>query len=396
MVANALEKTSIAVGVMPLADAAPMIVAQAKGYFAAEGLDVEITYERAWAAIRDKLAAERLDAAQMLAPMPLAATMGIDATPTPMVTSLTLNLNGNAIVVSNALFERLAPYREGDGAIGWAQALRRLIEADRANGRAPLVFAHVYPFSTHHYELRYWLAAAGIRPDHDLNLIVVPPPQAVDQLAAGRIDGFCVGAPWGQVAERTGVGRRLVSKYQIWNNSPEKVLGVTRAWADSYPNTHLALVKALLAAGRWLDQAENRAEAARLMHDSGLIDADEASLSASLAAQPVDGPFGPGLIFHRGAAGFPWVSQAQWFVEQMQRWQQAPPSVDAAKVAAAVFLPALYRRAAAALGISAPLNDGKAEGLHAEAWPLAGSLSEIVMGADRFLDGAHYEGATRV
>jgi len=387
-----LEKPALRVGVVPLADAVPIVVAQAKGFFARHGLDVEITLEHAWAAVRDKLSADRLDAAQMLAPMPLAATLGIDAVPTPMVAALTLNLNGNAIVVSNALHERLSAMRHSEeiGALGWAQALKRLIESDRAAGRPQLVFSHVYTYSAHHYELRYWLAAGGIRPDYDLNLIVVPPPLAVAQLAAGRIDGFCVGAPWGDVAERAGVGRRIVSKYLIWNNSPEKVLGVTRAWAEANPNTHLALVSALIEASRWLDQAENRAEAARLLAETGYLEAAPECITAALAPRAPDHPLGQGLVFHAGAAGFPWVSQARWFVEQMQRWQQVLKTVDAAQTAAAVYRPDIYRAAAARVGVSAPTVDYKSEGEHRLPWQLDGTDGVIDMGPDCLLDAALY------
>ncbi|MBL6750352.1 MAG: ABC transporter substrate-binding protein [Nevskia sp.] len=384
------EKNFLRVGIMPLADSAPIVVAQAKGFFARHGLEVEIALERAWAAVRDKLVAERLDAAQLLAPMPLAATLGLDAVQVPMLTALTLNLNGNSIVVANALHGRLQALRRPDehGALGWAQALRRVIEVDRASGRPSAVFAHVYPFSTHNYELRYWLACAGIRPDHDLNLIAVPPPQAVAQLEAGRIDGFCVGAPWAEVAETLGLGRRIVSSFQIWNNSPEKVLGVTRAWAQAHPATHLALVAAIIEANRWLDRAENRAEAARLLGDGRYIDAPPACIAAALQPGAAEGEFGPGLVFDAGAAGFPWVSQAQWFLQQMRRWHALPADADCAAVAAAVYRPDLYRLAAQQVGAAAPREDRKSEGTHAAAWTLGGSGGTIAMGPDRFVDGA--------
>ncbi len=389
-----LEKTFLRIGIVPLADAAPIVVAQAKGFFTRYGLEVEIALERAWAAVRDKVAADRLDAAQMLAPMPIAATLGLDAVQVPMLTALTLNLNGNAIVVSNSLHSRLLTMQRPNeiGALGWAQALKRVIEADRATGRPLPVFAHVYPFSAHHYELRYWLAAAGIRPDHDLNLIVVPPPQAVAQLEAGRIDGFCVGAPWGEVAESIGVGRRIVSKFQIWNNSPEKVLGVTREWAETHPNTHLAMIAAIIDAGRWLDQPENRAEAARLLSDGRYLDASPDCVVSALTIRPQENDFGPGLVFHTGAAGFPWVSQAQWFIQQMRRWQPLPKDIDAGRIAAEVYRPDLYRAAAERAGVAFPLIDAKTEGTHAAAWTLESTRGTIVMGPDRFFDGAVFPG----
>jgi nitrate/nitrite transport system substrate-binding protein len=388
----ALEKTFLRIGVIPLADAAPLVVAQQKGFFERQGLEVELTLERAWAAVRDKVAAERLDAAHMLAPMPLAATLGLDSVQTPMLTALTLNLNGNAIVVSNSLHSRLAAMKRTDeaGAIGWARAFRRVIEADRATGRPALVLAHVYPFSNHHYELRYWLGAAGIDADHDLNLIVVPPPQMVTQLEAGRIDGFCVGAPWGEMAELLGIGRRIVSKYQIWNNSPEKVLGVTRAWAESHPQTHIALITALIEAGRWLDQPGNRKEAARLMVEGRWLDAPMESVQQALGVRPEGHEFGPGMTFHAGAAGFPWVSQALWLLKQIRHWHRLPAHVDANDVAGEVFRPDLYRAAAERIGVNAPLVDFKTEGSHARPWLLDGAQGAISMGPDCFLDGAHF------
>lgn len=391
---NTLEKYALRIGIMPLADAAPIIIAQNKGYFARQGLEVEISAERAWAAVRDKLVADRLDAAQLLAPLPLAASLGLDAVHVPMQTGLVLSRNGNSIVVSPALHRRLQELlrpEDGGGALAWARALRRLTQEDRAAGRPPLVFAHVYPFSTHHYELRYWLSAGGVHPDHDLNLVVVPPPQAVAQLHSGRIDGFCVGAPWGEVAESTGVGRRIVSKYQIWNNGPEKVLGVTQAWAEQHPQTHLALLTALIEANRWLDLPEHRSEASAILEASGYLDVSAACIAASLAARPVDAEFGPGPVFHAGAAGFPWRSQARWFLVQMRRWPGLPPTFDDATLralAAQVYRPELYRAAAARLGIAAPREDYKTEGAHGEAWILDGEGGPLPMAADRFLDGA--------
>ncbi len=396
------EKPCLRLGLMPLADAAPIVVAQARGYFARHGLDVEIAVERAWAAVRDKVATGVLDAAQMLAPMPLAATLGLDGVRTPMLTAMTLSLNGNAIVVSEDLHARMCAFCEEVGgadeqpkskALVWARALKRLIDFERRSGKPAPVFAHVYPYSTHHYELRYWLAAGGIQPDRDLNLIVVPPPQAVAQLESGRIDGFCVGAPWGEVAERRGVGRRIVSKYQIWNNSPEKVLGVTQAWAALFPRTHLALVAALIEANRWLDQPGNRAEAARLLSEEHYLEAPSACVRDALSCKAADADFGPGLVFHAGAAGFPWRSQARWFLTQMQRWNHLRTDINSNAVTAAVYRPDLFRSAAAMVGVATPAVDEKVEGVHAGNWTLAGSPSAITMGADRFLDHRVFEPA---
>ncbi|TJY58172.1 ABC transporter substrate-binding protein [Sinimarinibacterium sp. CAU 1509] len=385
-----LEKKKLRLGVVPLADAAPIIVARDKGFFEMHGLQVSISVEASWASIRDKLVAGILDGAQMLAPMPIAATLGLDGLGTPMVTALSLNLNGNSIAVSERLYRELHLQRRDAAAAG--RALKDLLIRDRLTGRGPRVFAHVFPFSTHHYELRYWLAASGIDPDHDVRLEVVPPQLMVHNLRDGRIDGFCAGAPWGAVAEIAGSGYRIVNTYQIWNNAPEKVLGVTRDWADANPTTHRALVAALIDACRWLDAAEHRAEGAQLLIDSEVLEAPPAAIRAALDIPVAGDPFfGPGLAFHAGAANFPWVSHAQWFIEQMQRWGQVPADVDAAAVAAKVYLPALYRQAAASLKITSPLEDSKTEGQHDGDWSLEQPSGAIRMGADRFFDGSIFD-----
>lgn len=387
---NAPEKSRLRIGILPLADAAPIVIAQARGHFAQHGLDVSITVENTWAGIRDKLAAGLLDAAHMLAPMPLAATLGIDGIGVPMQTAMSLSLNGNAITVSSALHRRMRLEEDGPRAAG--AALRRVILADRAVQAPPLLFAHVFPYSAHHYELRYWLTGCGIDPDRDLRLVVVPPQQMVQQLQDGRIDGFCVGAPWGTVAERAGLGRSIVSKHQIWNSSPEKVLGVTRDWAERHPQTHLALVAALIEAGRWLDAAANRSHAAQMLKTGDYLrGASLIELEEALAVGDARHPRGPGLLFHAGAANFPWRSHAQWFLAQMQRWGHLPPDTDVAAIAAAVYRPDVYRLAAQRVGQPCPRVDTKPEGLHAGAWAVSSDSGPLLMGPDLLFDGAVFD-----
>src|SRR5690606_4829890 len=193
-----LEKTSLTFGIIPLTDCAPIVVAREKGFFAAQGLDVTVTKESSWANIRDKVALGALDGAHMLAGMPLAATLGIGATRTPTVTAFSMDLNGNGITVSNELYARMVeadPEAMNAPRPTTARALKKVIEADKAAGRPPMTFAMVFPVSTHNYEIRYWMASAGIDPDRDIRLIVVPPPQMVANLSAGNIVGYCVGEP---------------------------------------------------------------------------------------------------------------------------------------------------------------------------------------------------------
>lgn len=384
-----LEKTALRLGLLPLADAAPLAVAKSRGFFARHGLEVELRVERSWAGLRDKLAMGVLDAAQMLAPMPVAATLGLDGMAVPMVTALSLNLNGNAITISSALHQRMQRHAPpGADAAQWARALARALEEDRAEGRPPPTFAHVFPFSTHHYELRMWLCSGGIDPDTQVRLCVVPPPRMVTELAAGHVDGFCVGAPWSEVAERRGLGVTVTTKFAIWNNSPEKVLGVTREWADAHPATHRALVAALIEAARWLDLPEHRAEAAQLMIGNGWVQAPAEAVRHSLLAQS------GGLLFHRHAATFPWRSHAIWFALQMLRWRQCWSAPDLSALAQEVYRCETYREAAALVGEPCPSTDLKQEGAHAAAWPMPGvDGAPLELGADLLLDGSVFDPA---
>jgi two-component system, oxyanion-binding sensor len=384
-----LEKTRLRLGMIPLLDAAPLVVARERGFFASHGLDVALSVEGSWATLRDKLAAGALDAAHLLAPIPLAAELGLDGIGVPMLTGLSLNLNGNTLTVSASLHAALE-LGDSSGPAAAGAALQRVLRTDRAQGRRKRVFAHVFPYSAHHYQLRYWLAACGMDPDHDVELVVVPPPLMVQNLRAGEIDGYCVGAPWGDVAERAGLGRQLLSGHQIWNHGPEKILGVTQAWAAAHPATHLALIASLIEAARWLDAPPHRVEAARLLHAGHYLDATPEALLAGLQAPASADAPGAGLVFHAGAAGFPWRSHAQWFLRQMQRWGQATETLDVAAVAARVYRPDLYRQAAASLGEPCPQTDHKEEGRHGQAWLLDTPGGVITMGADRFFDGRVY------
>jgi nitrate/nitrite transport system substrate-binding protein len=396
---QALEKRELTLGFIPLTDCAPLVIAKEKGYFAKHGLDVTLSKETSWANIRDKVSLGILDGAQMLAAMPIAMTLGIGPMAKPMVTALSMDLNGNAITVSNALYERMVkadPAAMKLRPLG-ASALKKVIEADKAAGKAPLTFAMVFPFASHNYELRYWMAAAGIDPDNDVRLVVVPPPQMVGNLEKGSIDGYCVGEPWNTVATQSGIGRTLITKYEIWNNSPEKVFGVTEEWAEQNPNAHQAVLMALLEASRWLDEAENRAEVASLIAGSGYVNAPEHIVRLSMtgsfqyASNEMPRALPDFNVFHRYAANFPWRSHAMWFITQMLRWGQIDHAINIKALADAVYRPDLYTQAANALGIVTPHLAYKTEGHHDCQWILQEGDTDIAMGPDRFFDGALFD-----
>lgn len=384
-----MEKTRLTLGFIPLTDCAPLVVAAERGYFSHEGLEVAVSREVSWSNIRDKVALGALDGAQMLAPMPLAATLGLGGVRRPMETSLSMGLNGNAITVSRPLYQRMQASDPGAMAEkpASARALRSVIEARRDAGDDLLTFATVFPYSSHNYLLRYWMAAAGIDPDRDVRLIVVPPSDMVRSLDAGTIDGYCVGEPWNALAVQLGVGHTVISSYEIWNNHPEKVFGVTREWAQRHPNTHQAVLRGLIRAGRWLDRPDNRGSAAKILAGPHYLDLPVEVVRVSLADGASRGgqPAGNLNVFHRYAANFPWRSHAEWFLGQMRRWGQIDTSVDVAAVARAVYRPQTYRRAAEQLGCASPSTDYKSEGAHIGPWTLEGG---IAMAEDRFCDGA--------
>jgi nitrate/nitrite transport system substrate-binding protein len=373
------EKSELALGFIPLTDCAPLIVAVEKGFFAREGLSVRLAREPSWANIRDKVAVGAFDGAHMLGAMPIAATLGIDAIAKPMVTPVSFNLSGDAITLSHTVAVRLGGI--APGAAPDPAKLKALIDADRAAGRPKLVLASVYAFSSHNYLLRYWLAAGGIDPERDVRFVTVPPPQMVTQLAAGRIDGYCVGEPWNTRAVVLGIGVTAARSKDIWNRHPEKVLGVTAAWAEAHPNTCRALVRALIGACAWLD--ENRGEAAHILARPGYVGADAATIAAALVGTP-ETP--ANHVFFAGAASYPWRSHALWYATQMARWGQARDLAAAARAAERTYAPELYRAAAADLGVAAPTVDRKPEGAHAEAWTLDEATAPIAMGADQFID----------
>jgi len=395
------EKPDVTFGIIPLTDCAPIVVAHELGYFSKYGLNSKVSKEASWANIRDKLAAGALDGAHMLAGMPIAATLGLGAPPTATITAFSMDLNGNGITVSNDLYARMLwadPAAMQERPLT-ARALKKVIDADKKDGRPPMTFAMVFPVSTHNYEIRYWMAAAGIDPDRDVQLIVIPPPQMVATLESKAIDGYCVGEPWNARAVSAGIGHTLITSYEIWNNSPEKVFGVNRAWAEKYPNTHRATLMAMIEAAQWMDQPENREEVVRIISRPMYVNAPEDVVKMSMTgtfryvAGEAPRPLPDFNVFYRYAANFPWRSHAVWFLTQMLRWGQIEQPLDIRATAAAVYRPDLYRDAAKTLGVPAPSRDDKTEGTHAAPWTLSDASAPIPMGPDRFFDGRVFDPA---
>jgi nitrate/nitrite transport system substrate-binding protein len=355
-----IEKKALKLGYMPLSDCLPLLIAQDKGFFDQEGLKVELQQDVSWSNIRDKVIVGHLDGAHMLAPMVLASSIGLGGLKKPLITAFSLGLNGNALTVSNALHRELFELNASE--FDQAITMKQLIAQRNAAGLPALVFATVYPYSCHNLQLRYWLASAGIDPDKDIDLVVLPPSQMVDHLKLQHIDGFFAGAPWNSVAILQGHGHCLLTGKDIWQNAPEKVLGVTLEWAEENPNTHAALIRALYQACHWLELHAEQALPLleqQLSLNSPLID-QECLIPAITGEYIFDHnqaqSKAPGLlIFNRFMANFPWLSHGQLICAQMKRWHWIPENIDCTELVQACYRPDIYRQALA--GVAMPEDD---------------------------------------
>jgi ABC-type nitrate/sulfonate/bicarbonate transport system substrate-binding protein len=385
-------------GFLPLVDAALLIVAREKDFANEEGINLHLARETSWANIRDRVSVGHFDVAHMLAPLPIAANLGLSPLDVPFIAPMALGLGGNAVTVSKSLWSALetegAP-SDGDPARAGA-ALRHVIAARQARHQRPLIFAVVQSFSGHHYELRYWLAACGVDPDRDLTITIVPPPLMVDALKSGRIDGYCVGEPWNTAAVHDGYGRIVTTKSSIWRSSPEKVLGLTKEWAESNPATLAGLLRALHRASLWCEDKDNSSDLAAL-----LARPDYLNLPRSVVLPAIENkialagsdprPVPDFLTFAGKAATFPWQSHALWFYSQMVRWGQVVHSAERAQAARLSYRPDLYRQALSGLGVAMPGASSKIEGGLTEPTHLPAARGQLVLGPDGFFDGVIFD-----
>ncbi|WP_295801827.1 CmpA/NrtA family ABC transporter substrate-binding protein [uncultured Microbulbifer sp.] len=370
------EKEELTFGFIKLTDMAPIAIAYEKGFFEDEGLYVTIEAQANWKVLLDGVIDGRLDGAHMLAGQPIAATMGF-GTKADIITPFSMDLNGNGITVSNDIWEQMKANipKQPDGKPVHpikADALKPVVEKYKADGK-PFNMGMVFPVSTHNYELRYWLAAGGIHPGYyaphkgdisgqleaDALLSVTPPPQMPATLEAGTIYGYCVGEPWNQQAVFKDIGVPVVTDYEIWKDNPEKVFGITREFAEKYPNTTVRLTRALIRAAMWLDENNNanRPEAVKILSQSNYVGADYEVIANSMTGtfeyEKGDKREVPDFnVFFRYNATYPYYSDAIWYLTQMRRWGQIPEdkSDDWYKdLASKVYRPDIYEAAAKSL-----------------------------------------------
>jgi ABC-type nitrate/sulfonate/bicarbonate transport system substrate-binding protein len=343
------------IGFIPLCDAAALIVAVDKGFAAAEGLDIELVREVSWSNVRDKLNIGLFDAAHLIAPVAIASSLGLGHVRVPIVAPFGLGVNGNAITVSPALYAAIAAAADGNivNPMVSARALARVVAHRKARDEEPLTFGMTFPFSTHNYHLRFWMAAGGVDPDEDVRLVVLPPPYMVESLANHHVDAFCVGAPWNSVAVDLGIGFILHFVSEILARAAEKVLGMRAEWAQENPDLVSRLVRAHARAAAYIEDRENRDEVCAILAAPNRIGVTPEVVRRTLDGHMKIAPDGAVrvderyMLVGREHAARPDPAQAAWLYAQMVRWGQAPLSAKLVERAKAVFRPDLYDAALA-------------------------------------------------
>lgn len=387
----------IAAGIIPLLDSALLVVAKEKGFAEAEGVELSLIRESSWANIRDRLAVGHFQVAQMLAPMPIACNLGLTPIGFHTIAPMALGLGGNAVTVSKRLWAEMVEHGAPEGLDPKpAGAALKAVIARRPQSDGRLRFGVVHPFSGHNYELRYWLAACGIDPDRDVEILILPPPLMADALAAGTIDGYCVGEPWNTAAVIAGSGRIVTVKSAIWRSSPEKVLGAQSQWAEQNPEALAALLRAIYRAAEWCAGPENVGELAQLLAGTAYVDRPAAWMLPALTGKIATGSgetteVADFFLTHDKAATFPWKSHALWFYSQMVRWGQVPHSAANAESALQTYRPDLYRAALKPLGVALPGANSKVEGALQTATPVGSAGASLTLGPDGFFDGGLFD-----
>ena len=340
------EKSRIKFGFIALTDCSPFAIAHEKGLFKKYGLTSEPVKPANWAAVRDSLIKGDIDCTHMLLGMPIASTIGgAGSKAVPMVAPWILNRNGQAITLKQSWNGKVG---------GDPKSLKLLVDEAKKKGKKP-TFAMTFPTGTHAMWLRYFLAAGGIHPDKDVELIVVPPPQMVQNMKIGTMDGFCVGEPWNARSIAEKVGFTSIATQEIWKDHPEKVCAFTEEFATKHPKTVKAVLKALHEASVWLDELANRPEQCAIVAKDSYIKCSKEQILGRLTGRM---DYGDGrvkndpdyMIFSSRNCNYPQTSYAKWWLTQLRRWGmiEAPSNYDA--IAERVMMPGLYEEAMQEIG----------------------------------------------
>lgn len=386
----------LTIGFLPLVDACLPILAREHGFAEAEGLSLSLVRDMSWATVLDRLLYGHSDAAHLIAPLAIATTLGRGRPAQPLSVPFVLGLNGNAVTLRQELADLVCkPGRLGDPRIV-GTALGAVVKMRASEGKR-LRFGVVHRYSSHNYMLRYWLAASGIRPDHDVEIVTVAPPFCADALDAGEVDGICVGEPWNSVAVERGAGRIVLATAQIWRRGVEKVLALREARLEERRGDVEALIRALIAAARhFVDPGNwdaNAAILARPEYLDGSAELIRRAIADRLTLERGSAPihYADFMFQYREAANFPWVSQAEWLYSQMARWERTPIVAEEAGKVAGVFRPDVYR--SALLGSAEPLPgaSSKVEGSLAGPTPVGTQQGVMTLESNRFFDGLSFD-----
>lgn len=386
----------LTIGFMPLVDACLPILAQEQGFAEEEGLALRFLKDVSWATVLDRLLYGHTDAAHMLAPLTISTRLGRGRPAQAMVAPFVLGLNGNAVTLSNALAQKVRATGTFDDPGLLGARLKTVAQDAKASGKR-LRFGVVHRYSSHNYKLRYWLAACGIRPDEDIEILTVAPPFVADSLASGEIDGACVGEPWNSVCVDRGVGTIVLATAQIWRRGVEKVLAMRESVMDARRVETEALIRAMRKAGRHFVNPANWDENARILAGPDYLNADERLVRRAISdrlvlqhgAQPVE--YADFMFQYSEAANFPWVSQAKWIYSQMTRWDHFPFDETAMAEAARVFRPDVYRAALQDSGDDLPSANAKVEGSVTQATQVGTWQGAITLSKNSFFDGRTFD-----
>jgi NitT/TauT family transport system ATP-binding protein len=385
----------ISAAFVPLTDAAVLIVAKERGFAEAEGIDLNLVRTTSWATARDRLVYGQVQAAHLLAPLAIAVTLGLSQQPAAIAAPFKLGLNGNALTLSAEFAAALDPVARNriDDPIATAHDFATAIGLHR---RKPII-GIVHRFSIHALMLRYWLGYAGVDPDRDLTLRVLPPSLMVEALRAGELDGFTVGEPWNSVAVDAGIGEIAAVGPRIWQRGVEKVLAMREEWMEANPDVVDRLLRALDQSARWCEDPANRTELAGILASPDYVDGRTDLIERGLAGRiwlrrdeaPIDIP--DFFIFHRDAANFPWLSQGLWIYSQFVRWGFIKASAQAEAQAARVFRSDVYRRALTGGETPMPGASMKVEGALGSPLGVGSDRGTLMLGSDRFFDGRIFD-----
>jgi nitrate/nitrite transport system substrate-binding protein len=347
------ETPNVRFGIIALTDCSSIVMAHELGYFKKFGIQSVVSKEASWAAIRDKLSIGENQATHMLIGMPFASTMGLAGSPVkPMVIPWMINRNGQAITLNNKL---------KSAGVRTPKDVKPLVDKAKAAGE-PLTFAMTFPPGTHAMWMRYWLAAGGVNPDKDVNLITIPPPQMVANMKVDKMDGFCVGEPWNYRAIVDKIGFTAITTQQMWRDHPEKVCAFTEEFATKNPKTVKAILKALHLSSVYIDKMENRKHVADVVSRATYINCPPDIIHARLLG---DYDYGDGrkekdpyyMIFSQRDCNFPQKTFGLWWLSQFRRWGMVKSAPDYQGIVNRVMRQDTYREAMKDMGVTTAFKD---------------------------------------